>query len=107
MAKHPVKDSEVRVAVVDDTDVFVLLCHFVHKGLLGANIYVESTKDSSDVIDIDATVSKHKSIMPSLMAGHASTGNDTVCAHYDLGKQKLLKALQSGRFCCFFVDQSS
>ena len=47
------------------------------------------------VIDIRATVEKHRAIIPTLLAGHALSGCDTVAACFGIGKGKILKVLNT------------
>ena len=65
-------DNGARVDLADDTDVFVLLLHFKHAGLLGdGSIYMESPLHQCGVIYIDATVENNRFIISGLLAAHA------------------------------------
>ena len=47
-----------------------------------------SAKYRRTVIDIQATVEKHRAVIPSLLACHALSGCDTVAACFGVGKRK-------------------
>jgi hypothetical protein len=57
MAMSPFSSFEV---VSDDTDVFVLLCHFVNTNIIKGRVVMVATKKHDDIIDINATVLKHR-----------------------------------------------
>ena len=46
------------------------------------------------VIDIQATVEKHRAVIPSLLACHALSGSDIVAVCFGVGKGKMLKVLK-------------
>ena len=90
-------DDKALVIVADDTDVFVLLLHYRHAGALHANsVYMQSPIQNRTVIDIDATVENHLSVVPHLLSAHALTGCDTVASYYGIGKGMALKVLKAG-----------
>lgn len=83
--------------MADDTDVLVLLMHFKYTGSLGTSpIYMESPIRQRSVLDIDASVQEHTSIIPDLLAAHALSGCDTVASYFGIGKGKVLKVLRTG-----------
>ena len=84
------------VVVADDTDVFVLLLHFVFTGDIKAAVIMESTSIDNNVIDINATAQKHSDIIPNLLAAHVISGCDTVASTFGIGKPTVVKALRSG-----------
>ena len=86
--------SAIRV-VSDDTDVFVLLCHFYLEEKLTCDLVMASTS-TRRLIDVRETVQKHKDILPDLMAAHSLSGCDTVSGMYGIGKGKVIKVLRSG-----------
>jgi hypothetical protein len=86
------------LVVADDTDVFVLLCHFVHYGKITGNVKMTSPVKDRTVININVTVEKHSSTMPNLLAAHGLTGCDTVAMCYGIGKTTALKVLQHGNY---------
>lgn len=89
--------AEVTVVVSDDTDVFTLLLHFRHAGVINAsNIYIESPMKGRAVIDVDATVQENLTIIPSLLAAHVLSGCDTVASYFGIGKGVVLKVLKAG-----------
>ncbi|CAH1787736.1 unnamed protein product [Owenia fusiformis] len=49
------------------------------------------------LIDIDATLEKHKDIMPQLLATHTLTGLYTVAFYFGVGKHTGLRVLRSGK----------
>lgn len=55
---------------------------------------MESPIRDRSVIDIHATVDRHRDIIPFMLAGHPLTGCDTVGAHFGVGKGTLLKVLR-------------
>ena len=57
---------------------------------------MESPIKERIVIDICATVEKHRAIIPTLLAGHALSGCDTVAVCFGIGKGKMLKVLNTG-----------
>lgn len=80
----------------DDTDVFVLLLYYYLVCNLNNEIYMKSFRSSRSVVDIKASVLKHKDIINSLPAAHSLTGCDTVATLYGIGKKKAIKCLQMG-----------
>ena len=85
--------STIKV-VCDDTDVFVLLTYFYREKGLTANVFLEATGSTKSVIDIGKTVDCHKDIIPSLLAGHALTGCDSVPKYFGIGKVKVCSLLK-------------
>ena len=74
--------------LADDTDVYTLLLHhYLQQGLQSPMVMASPIKERK-VIDIQATVEKHHDIIPSILAGHALSGCDTVAACYGVGKGK-------------------
>ncbi|KAJ4918215.1 hypothetical protein JOQ06_000075 [Pogonophryne albipinna] len=86
--------SEVLV-VADDTDVFVLLCHFVFEGDITGHVMMVSPVKGRSFIDINASVEKNRDVMGNLLAAHGVTGCDTVATYYGIGKGVALKVLRS------------
>ena len=92
-----VDDNGARAVIANDTNVFVLLLHFKHAGLLGDGpIHMESPLHQRGIIHIDATVEKNRSIIPGLLAAHALSGCDTVASFYGISKGKVIKVLRGG-----------
>ena len=83
-------------AIVEDTDVFVLLAHFYHLLDLQGSLMMVPFSSSTTVTDIGETVLKHSTIMPHLLSLHALTGCDTVPSYKNIGKPKALKVLKDG-----------
>ena len=74
------------IVVADDTDVFLLLLHFCNTKDIRCHVLMASPISGRTVIDIAATVDKHKCIIPNLLAAHALTGCDTVACTFGIGK---------------------
>lgn len=84
------------LVVADDTDVFVLLCHFVFHGAITGHVMMASPIRGRTVIDINASVDKNRAIMGDLLAAHGLTGCDTVATYHGIGKAVAVKVLRSG-----------
>ena len=56
------------------------------------------SKKERRLVDIKASVTKHKDIMPDLLAMHALTGCDTVAPYHGIGKLIALRVLRSGKY---------
>ena len=82
--------------ICDDTDVFLLLLHFYNLCKLKCSLFMEGTSEERTIVDIGATVKKHQTIVPYLLAAHAISGCDTVPYCYSIGKGSVLKALSKG-----------
>ena len=76
-----------------DTDVFVLLAHYFAEENLSVPLIMDPTSRSRSSIDIGATVAKHSSIIPQLIAAHAVSGCDTVGCYHSSRKTKAVKLL--------------
>ena len=83
------------LVVADDTDVFVLLCHFVFNGVITGHVMMVSPIRGRTVIDINESVDKNRAIMGDLLAAHGLTGCDTVATYHGIGKGVALKVLRS------------
>ena len=91
------------LVVADDTDVFVLLCHFVfHREIIG-HVMMISPISGSTVIDINASGDKNRAIMGNLLAAHGLTGCDTVATYHGIGKGVALKILKTGNLSLSYV----
>ena len=82
------------LVVADDTDVFVLLCHFVFHGDITGHMMMISPIRGRTVIDINASVDNYRAIMGHILAVHGLTGCDTAIYH-GIGKGETLKVLRS------------
>ena len=81
-------DEHKHVTILaDDTDVYALLLYHYLQQDLQIPMVMESPIKERTVIDICATVEKHRGIIPAILAGHALSG---------VGKGKMLKVLNSG-----------
>ena len=58
------------VVLADDTDIFVLLLHFIHTGDLKSEVVMQSPKRSSRPIDVNATATadENQSVLPDILA---------------------------------------
>ena len=77
--------------LADDTDVYALLFYHYLQQDLQTPMVMESPIKERTVVDICATVEKHRGIVPAILAGHALSGCDTVAACFGVGKGKMLK----------------
>ena len=84
--------------VADDTDVFVLLCHFIHSGHITGQVKMVSPVRDRAVIDMNSTVQANIELMPDLLAAHGITGCDTVATYFGIGKAIALKVLRSRKY---------
>ena len=82
----------------DDTDVFVLLLHFMYIGQIKSKFKMISPQKGRDVIDMSVTLHKHTDIVPYLLLTHAITGCDTVAAYFGSSKNKALKILRQRKY---------
>ena len=84
------------VVLSDDTDVFVLLIHFLYTGDITGQVYMQSTShDPNTVIDINSTYEEHRDVDPNIPAAHALSGCDTVGTYFGIGKSTVVKALKN------------
>ena len=114
VAQHAILSSlenQNVTTVTDDTDIFALLIHFYHKYNRTASMYMTSPKNhgkrkstttqslpDNRLIDIKASVAKHRSLCPFILQIHGPTGNDTTAALLEYGKKKVLDAVNNGKF---------
>ena len=92
-----VENNHKGIAVIaDDTDVFVLLVHYYFALSLSVLLIMESPIKERTVVDIGKTVLANRNIVRELLPAHAISGCDTVAAYYEVGKGKVVKALQAG-----------
>ena len=80
--------------VSDDSDVFVILLHFYHQLKLEATVLLEPTTSSRNMICIRKSVQSNIKIIPSLLAGHALTGCDSVPRMFGIGKKATCSVLK-------------
>ena len=83
------------LVIADDTDIFVLLCHFVFNRYITGHVMMTSPIRERTVIDINASVDKNRTIMDNLLAAHGLTGCDTVAMYHGIGKGVTLKVLRT------------
>ena len=104
-ADNIIVQQAIRVAVdewkpvtvlADHTDVYILLLyHYLEQGF-NTQTVMESPIKERTVTDIQATVQKHKEIIPSMLPAHSLTGCDTVAACFGIDKGTMLKVLKNG-----------
>ena len=83
----------------DDTDVFALMVHFVHKYQLKNTVLMEATKSGRQVIDIHLSIEKMVSAGydPALILRlHAISCCDTMAAYFGIAKKKTLNEVSYG-----------
>ena len=85
------------IVVADDTDIFVLLCHFLHVGVINIQVWMVAPIKGRSVIDINASVGTNDDIMGDLLFMHGLTGCDTVAPYFGIGKGVALRALRTQR----------
>jgi len=83
------------IVVADDTDIFVLLCHFRHLGKITSQVWMVSPIRGRSVIDINASVANNEEIMEDLLPMHGLSGCDTVAPYFGIGKGVALRVLRS------------
>ena len=89
--------EEARVCVIsDDTDVFALLCYHYHKSGSSAPLMMKPSVHGRVCVDIPATVNKHPTLIPQVLAIHAISGCDTVAASYGIGKSTAVTTSNKG-----------
>ena len=86
------------VVIADDTDVFVLLLYFCHTRALLFPTFMTSPVQGRTMIDIEAKVTKHSSIISNLLAALGLTGFDTVATCYGIGKGVSLNVLCTNKY---------
>ena len=103
-----VKAKKVLV-VADDTDIVVLLLYFCCQGDIPASrsVLMVSPIRGRAVIDINATVDRHRDIIPDLLAAHGLNGCDTVATYFGIGKAAALRVLASGGHALTYVGDTS
>ncbi len=85
------------MVIADDTDIFVMLMHFCfHKKI--KNVYIASPVHGRAVLDINASVKEHKSILPNLLAAHGITGCDSVGTYHGIGKGAAHRVLKMKKY---------
>ena len=95
------------LVVADDTDIFVLLCHFVFHGNIKSHVMMISPIKGRAAIDINVTVEKNNNIMENILAAHGVTGCDTVATYFGIGKGVALKVLRSQKCSLSYVGDIS
>ena len=80
----------------NDTDMFVLLCHFKHALNINANIFMVPLTQKMKPVDNGQTVVHDNATIPHLMSLHAITSCDIVSKPHSIGKTTALKSLEKG-----------
>ena len=104
---HSEQDARTFVVVADDTDIFLLLLHFVYSRDITCKVYMLSPSRGRHAVDINSTVQQHQTIISDVLAAHALTGCDTVASYFGIGKGKTLNALQRFSFNLSLVGDAS
>ena len=91
-------DVENVLVVADDTDLFVLLCHFIFNKIIRCQVKMVSPKKDRKMIDINRTVLEHSGVMKNLLAAHSLSGCDTVATYFNIGKSIVLKILKTNKY---------
>ena len=81
--------------ISDDKNVFVLLLHHYVKQKLTGVVIMESPVKNRVTIDIKATATEHRNIIPDLSAAHALSGCDTTACYFGIGKGIIVKTLKT------------
>ena len=79
--------------ICDDTDVFVLLCHFYSEEKWASNVFMESFSADKSLICFKSSVNRHQDIVPYILSAHAF-GCDCVPSLFGVGKKTVIKALR-------------
>ena len=95
IAETSARELSIHV-VADDTDIFLLLLHFYLQKKLTCLVTMVPTCKNRKYIDIQATVTSHRAVIPHLLAAHALTGCDTTAQYWGIGNAKTVKLLESG-----------
>lgn len=94
------------MVIADDTDIFVMLMHFCfHKKI--KNVYMASPVHGRAVLDINASVKDHESILPNLLAAHSITGCDSVGTYHVIGKGAAHRVLKMKKYTCHLGDKDT
>ena len=88
--------GEISFVYANDTDVFVLLLHFLNIGSIKSSVFLLLTSQSTKVVDIRSTISKHQFILHNLLLAHALSVCDTVGTTRNISKKKVVSVLQGG-----------
>ena len=86
--------------VCEDTDVFVLLCHFYNDQDWTADLFMEGFAAGTSLICIKSSVERNKDILPSLLSAH-SFGCDTVPSLFGVGKKTVINAIKKSPLLLF------
>ena len=98
---------ETALVIADDTDIFLLLVHFMFNNAIKSKVFMSSPSKGKAIIDIEATVDRNRNVIRNLLAAHALTGCDTVASLFGIGKLTALKILRSGNHDLDLLGRSS
>lgn len=73
------------LVIGDDTDLCITVPLCIKSDITG-QAYMDTLKKERSLVDIKAFLTKHKDIMPDLLAMHALTGCDTVDPYHGIDK---------------------
>ena len=86
-------DGKKSIKVIcEDTDVFVLLCHWNGLKNWEIDLYMANFTEDKYIISIKDTVKKHKVLIPGLLSAHTTLGCDTIPVYYGIGEKKAFNA---------------
>ena len=75
--------------------MFVLLLHHYVKQKLTGVVIIESPVEDRVTIDIKATATEHRNIIPDLLAAHALSRCDSTACYFGIGKDTIVKTLKT------------
>ena len=59
---------------------------------------MEPTSQGRSSVNIGFTVAEHRTIAPQLLSAHALSGCDTAASYLGIGKTKVVKVLEAGKW---------
>ena len=80
--------------ISDDTDVIVLLHHYIEQKVNGV-VIMESPVQEGATIDIRATAEDIKHIISDLLAAHALSGCNISACYFGIGKGTVVKVIRA------------
>ena len=86
------------LVLADDTDIFVLLCHFSCITIFKCPIWMASPISGRSVLDTTKSVSAHTDVMGNILAMHCISGCVTVAPYYGISKTSALKVLKRAQY---------
>lgn len=85
-------DSQDVLVTADDTDILILIIHYMHVLKLEKNVFILRRKSSPKIINAKIILKNiNKNVLDNILIIHAFSGCDTVSPLYGIGKTKLIK----------------